>query len=140
MITLPRALASVWQGLGDSTGASAAVKLQVRWNFSTGQLEGLTLQPARRHDRTTPYTVEDLPAGSLELADLGYFCLEELQAKQASCAFRRLSVVLCVCLRCSGSFEVVVGLFESCLATCRVEKRRKRPATFQLMLESEDLT
>jgi hypothetical protein len=31
----------------------------------------------------TPYTVDDLPAGSLELADLGYFCLEELQAKQA---------------------------------------------------------
>jgi hypothetical protein len=27
--------------------------------------------------------VDDLPAGSLELADLGYFSLEELQAKQA---------------------------------------------------------
>ena len=82
-ITLPRALASVWQGLGDSRGASAAVKLQVRWDFSTGQLEGPTLQPARCHDRTTPYPVDDLPAGRLELADLGYFCLEELQAKQA---------------------------------------------------------
>jgi hypothetical protein len=314
VITLPRALASVWQGLGDSRGASAAVKLQVRWDFSTGQLEGPTLQPARCHDRTTPYPVDDLPAGSLELADLGYFCLEELQAKQAwgqyfvrryklrtevltlegepldllewlsqvgtegerwvllgkqarvpvrliafrlseasaararrrlyayagkkdgkpsqralaladwvvlitnvpeellsarevwvlarvrwqveilfrvwkscfridecrsrkvwrvlcelyaklmgvvlwhwlllvyrggvwdrslykaSCAFRRLSTVLCVCLRCGGSLEVVVGLFEACLATCRVGKRRKRPATFQLILESEGLT
>jgi hypothetical protein len=82
-ITLPRALASVWQGLGDSRGASAAVKWQVRWNFSTGQLEGPTLQPARCHDRTTAYPVDDLPAGRLELADLGYLCLEELQAKQA---------------------------------------------------------
>jgi len=83
VIPLPRALASVWQGLGDSEGASAAVKLQVRWDFRTGQLEGPTLQPARCHDRTTPYGIEDLPAGSVELADLGYFCLEELQAKQA---------------------------------------------------------
>jgi len=82
-MTLPRALASVWQGLGDRRGARAAVKGQVGWNFRTGQLEGPALQPARCHDRTTPYGIEDLLAGSLELADLGYFCLEELQAKQA---------------------------------------------------------
>ena len=83
VISLPKALATLWQGAGGSTGASAAVKLQVRWNFSTGQLEGPTLQPARCHDRTTPYPVDDLPAGSVEVADLGYFCLEELQVKQA---------------------------------------------------------
>jgi hypothetical protein len=83
VISLPKALATLWQGAGGSTGATAAVKVQVRWNFGTGQLDGLTLQPARCHDRTTPYTVDDLPAGSLELADLGYLCLEELQAKQA---------------------------------------------------------
>jgi hypothetical protein len=59
---------------------------------------------------------------------------------KASCAFRRLSVVLCVCLRCGGSLERVVGLFELCLATCRVGKRWRRPATFQLILESEGLT
>jgi hypothetical protein len=286
----------------------------VRWNFGTGQLDGPTLQPARCHDRATPYTVDDLPAGSLELADLGYLCLEELQVKQAlgqyfvyrykvgtavftetgepldllqwlaqvetvgdcrvwlgaqtrvpvrlvafrlseasvnrarrrlreyarkkgvqptqervaltqwlvlvtnvpeeqlsaqevgvlarvrwqveilfrvwkscfrvdacrrrnvwrvwcewyaklmgvviwhgllwvcrggvwdrslykaSCAFRRLSVVLWVCLRYGGSLEGVVSLFESCLATCRVGKRRRCPATFQLILESEGLT
>jgi hypothetical protein len=83
VISLPKALATLWQGAGGSTGATAAVKLQVRWNFGTGQLDGPTLQPARCHDRATPYTVDDLPAGSLELADLGYLCLEELQAKQA---------------------------------------------------------
>ena len=83
LISLPKALATLWQGAGDSTGASAAIKWQVRWNFSTGQLERPTLQPARCHDRATPYTVDDLPAGSLEVADLGYFCLEELHAKQA---------------------------------------------------------
>jgi hypothetical protein len=48
VVVLPRELASVWQGLGDCAGASAAVKLQVRWNFGTGQLDGPTLQPDRR--------------------------------------------------------------------------------------------
>jgi hypothetical protein len=83
VIPLPRALASVRQGLGDSQGTSAAVKLQVRWDLRTGWLAGPALQPARCHDRTTPYGIDDLPAGSVELADLGYFCLEELPAKQA---------------------------------------------------------
>lgn len=83
VITLPKALASVWQGLGNQMGSTAALKLQVRWHYSTGQLDGPTLQHARQHDRHTPYGIDDLPAGSLELADLGYFCLEELAAKQA---------------------------------------------------------
>jgi hypothetical protein len=83
VISLPKGLVSLWQGAGGSAGATAAVKLQVRWNFGTGQLDGPTLQPARCHDRATPYGRDDLPAGSLELADLGYFSLEELQAKQA---------------------------------------------------------
>jgi hypothetical protein len=67
VISLPKALATLWQGAGGSTGSTAAVKVQVRWNFGTGQLDGPTLQPARCHDRTTPYGIDDLPAGSLEL-------------------------------------------------------------------------
>ena len=59
---------------------------------------------------------------------------------KASCGFQRLSTVWCVCLRCEGRLEVVVGLFGSCLATCRVGKRRRRSATFQLILEQEGLT
>jgi hypothetical protein len=46
VISLPKALATLWQGAGGSTGATAAVKVQVRWNFGTGQLDGPTLQPA----------------------------------------------------------------------------------------------
>jgi hypothetical protein len=83
VIPLPRELASVWQGLGDSQGTSAAVKLQVRGDLRSGQLAGSALQPARCHDRTTPYGIDDLPTGSVELADLGYFGLEELPAKPA---------------------------------------------------------
>jgi hypothetical protein len=59
---------------------------------------------------------------------------------KASCAFRRLSVVLWVCLRYGGSLEGVVELFEACMATCRVGKRRRRPAAFQWILGSEGLT
>jgi hypothetical protein len=55
----------------------------VRGDLRSGQLAGSALQPARCHDRTTPYGIDDLPAGSVELADLGYFCLEELPAKPA---------------------------------------------------------
>ncbi|CUU38027.1 hypothetical protein DCOP10_12397 [Armatimonadetes bacterium DC] len=37
VITLPEALASVWQGLGVPAGSAAALKVQVRWHSSTGQ-------------------------------------------------------------------------------------------------------
>jgi hypothetical protein len=59
---------------------------------------------------------------------------------KAARAFQRLSVVLEVCWRCGWGLGVLLELFESCLATCRVGKRRERPAAFQLILESEGLT
>jgi len=59
---------------------------------------------------------------------------------KAARAFQRLSVVLAVCWRCGWGFGALLALFESCLATWRVGKRRERPATFQLILESEGLT
>ncbi|CUU36061.1 MAG: hypothetical protein WHT28_03475 [Fimbriimonadales bacterium] len=34
---ITEALASVWQGLGVPAGSAAALKLQVRWHYSTGQ-------------------------------------------------------------------------------------------------------
>jgi hypothetical protein len=36
VISLPQALASLWQGAGGSAGATAAVKLQVRWKLWHG--------------------------------------------------------------------------------------------------------
>ena len=59
---------------------------------------------------------------------------------KAARAFQRLSVVLEVCWRCGWGFGALLALFESCLATWRVGKRRERPAAFQLILESEGLT
>jgi hypothetical protein len=71
VISLPKGLVSLWQGAGGSAGATAAVKLQVRWNFGTGQLDGPTLQPARCHDRATPYGSRRLACGELGVGGLG---------------------------------------------------------------------
>jgi hypothetical protein len=80
-IVLPDALATVWQGCGGRTPqrTSAALKVQVRLELRTGQLTGPLLQAGRTSDHT-PALPADLPAGSLRLADLGYWSLEELQA------------------------------------------------------------
>jgi len=82
VVSLPPELAEMWPGCGGSAGETAALKLQVRLNYATGQLEGLALQSGRQHDRSTPYGPEGEPAGSLHLADLGYFSLAELRQRQ----------------------------------------------------------
>lgn len=84
VISLPLSLKKMWPGVGGSAGETAALKLQVRLNYKTGALDGPTLQPARMHDRRTPYQYTDEPAGSLSLADLGYFSLDELQARNTA--------------------------------------------------------
>ena len=78
-IVLPEALAEVWQGCGGTTSehTAAAVKLQVRLELRTGQLEGPQLQDGRASDHE-PALSTVLPPRSLRLADLGYWSLEEL--------------------------------------------------------------
>ncbi len=78
-IVLPDALATVWRGCGGSTPehTAAALKLQVRLELRTGQLEGPELQDGRASDHD-PVLPRMLPAGSLRLADLGYWCLDDL--------------------------------------------------------------
>lgn len=81
VISLPAELKEVWPGCGGSSGDTAALKLQVRLNYTTGQVEGPALQAGREHDRTTPYGPDTEPPGSLTLSDLGYFSLEELRQR-----------------------------------------------------------
>ena len=81
VVSLPVELKEVWPGCGGSAGDTAALKLQVRLNYATGQLEGPALQPGRQHDRTTLYGPAGELPGSLELADLGYFSLAELRLR-----------------------------------------------------------
>ncbi len=81
VIALPDALAEVWAGCGGSApeGTSAAVKMQVRVDFSKGSLQGPLLQAGRAHDQNSPLPTMPLPKGALHLADLGYFKLDTLR-------------------------------------------------------------
>lgn len=81
-IALPDALADVWPGCGGGAAreARAAVKFQVRLDLTTGRLAGPFPQPGRAADHSSPLQDgDDLPAGALRLADLGYFDLDTFE-------------------------------------------------------------
>lgn len=88
-IALPSELASLWPGSSGGHRPSdglASLKLQVGWEFQSGLLLGPFLQAGCTNDRSSPMQDRPLPAGSLRLADLGYFDLAVLQAlSQAGC-------------------------------------------------------
>ena len=77
---LPTALAELWPGCGGSqpTTCQAMLKVQLRYELTTGALDSLTLHPGRESDARTPAQTQALPPGSLRLADLGYFDLDVL--------------------------------------------------------------
>ncbi len=78
-ITLPDALAHIWQGCGGSTpGAAAALKIQVVWNLTTGTFQHIGLHAGRASDQRAPAQDVVLPAGALRIADLGYFALDQI--------------------------------------------------------------
>ena len=75
-IGLPKALACFFPGTGGSAGPTAALKVPVRMELRRGSLELSDLQPGRACDLASPLSHGPLPAGSLRLADLGYYSLE----------------------------------------------------------------
>lgn len=79
-ITLPDELGEIWSGCGGSTsqGTQASLKIQVRLNMTTGELQGPALQAGRDSDQQDSLPMEDLPSGALWLSDLGYFSLDRL--------------------------------------------------------------
>ncbi len=84
VISLPPVLHAWWSGCGGSAGKTAAVKLQTRLNYSTGQLCDVLLRPGREHDATGVIGMGPRPKGSLQLQDLGYFKLDTLAADAAA--------------------------------------------------------
>jgi hypothetical protein len=89
-VQLPAVLAEVWTGSGGGARAedrTAALKLQVRLDCKSGQLRGPFLQAGRASDRPAPTQHAPLPAGSLRLADLGYFALAVLPTIAAHDAY-----------------------------------------------------
>lgn len=75
-ITLPPELAEQWQGCN-----GASLKLHVRWDLRRGELAQVHLGPGRQHDQAGPLPDAELPAGALQLHDLGFFNLEQLRAQ-----------------------------------------------------------
>lgn len=78
-IGLPGALAPFFPGTGGSAGPTAALKVPLRMELRRGALELSDLQPGRACDLASPLAHGPLPAGSLRLADLGYYSLEAFQ-------------------------------------------------------------
>jgi hypothetical protein len=79
-IGLPDALVKIWHGSGARGGNEtvAGLKVQVQWDYNSGQLSQLVLQDGQAQDRDAPVQSAPLPAGALRLADLGYFSLPVL--------------------------------------------------------------
>ena len=79
-ITLPDTLAALWPGCGGrvTTNTRAALKVHLRWEFTTGAFDWLALTDGRTSDRAAADTASPLPPGALRLADLGYFSLTVL--------------------------------------------------------------
>jgi hypothetical protein len=110
-VVLPDCLEHLWQGNGGKTdnNTRSAVKLQVRLNLRSGQLSGPFLGAGRSSDQTCVLQGDDdLPAGALRIADLGYFDLD---------VFARLDH--------RGVFFVSRYQFGTALFTLEPEKRLK---------------
>jgi hypothetical protein len=80
---LPSALAAELPGCGGTSAddGQAAIKAHVRWEVATGALTSLTFQPGRQPDISAGQVAALLPAGALQLADLGFFDLASLRAR-----------------------------------------------------------
>lgn len=80
-LRVPEEVAACWREPGAEMPASRAelLKLFVRWDVLSGTLQGPLLTPGEQADGRSPFTTQELPAGSLYLADLGFFGLERLR-------------------------------------------------------------
>lgn len=79
VISLPEELAPLFPGVGNKKGASAALKLQVRLDYKSGQLGGPVVVSGREHDTRSPFQDEPAEAGVVKMGDLGYFSLAQFQ-------------------------------------------------------------
>jgi hypothetical protein len=77
---LPAALAQQFPGCGgsDPEAGQAGLKLLVRFEVTTGQFQAIQRGAARDAERTLVKRLPAVSAGSLHLADLGFFDYDEL--------------------------------------------------------------
>jgi Transposase DDE domain len=100
-VHLPASLAGLFPGCGNQTktGGSAAVKILLRYELTTGKILNLSFQPGRARDIELAAGRADLPPGSLYLADLGFFSAAHLAALGQRCHWiTRIPASTCVCI------------------------------------------
>jgi hypothetical protein len=79
-ITLPAELADRFPGCGGSYGGGrAAMKLQVQIDLRHGALDAVAIEAGKDCDQRSSLQSAPRPAGSLRVADLGYFDTEVLR-------------------------------------------------------------
>lgn len=83
VVSLPAELGQIWPGVGNLSGPTAGVKLQVRLELKHGQLGGPIVQAARAADSGSPFQSEALPVGAVRLGDLAYFSLKQFAQDQS---------------------------------------------------------
>jgi hypothetical protein len=72
---LPEAFAKQFPGCGGTQGTGRAMmKIQVLWDFLSGSLCKLVVEPGKNRDAKSEIAHATVPAGSLSVFDLGYFC------------------------------------------------------------------
>jgi hypothetical protein len=79
-VGLPGCLAGLFPGRkGKDGSASAALKLVLEMELTTGQFTELEVMPALDNDKTSAVAAKPLPRGSLLLEDMGFLCGDRLQ-------------------------------------------------------------
>ena len=78
VIALPESLRTEFPGCGGS-GAEAALKIQLTFEWLTGAMDTVDFQTGRSPDQGYDGHVQQLRPGALYLSDLGYFVLQHFQ-------------------------------------------------------------
>ncbi len=79
-VPLPESYAAQFPGCGGTAGSGrAALKLQLLWELLSGGLQRLVIEAGKSSDAVSPIAHELVPAGSLMVFDLGYFCLDRFR-------------------------------------------------------------
>jgi hypothetical protein len=72
--------AALFPGCGGTAGSGrAALKIQLLWDFVSGAVRRLVLEPGKSSDALSRIAQEPVAAGSLMVFDLGYFCLDRFR-------------------------------------------------------------
>lgn len=87
-IVLPDEISELWKGCGGSqANTSAALKLHVRWELTSGELWGPVLTSGRQPDSTNALSQIEIPVGGLYIADLAYFSLKKIAQRHRQGSF-----------------------------------------------------